>query len=312
MTIRDYLIGTGGWAYFQVPGLNSLAAYSKVFNFVEVNSTFYKMPLLEEVDRWRKLVPQDFQFSVRANQTITHKFKLQPTKQVFYAFERMKQICTRLHADLLHLQVPSSFEFSNKSILNLRNMLSSMSVNKLRLALELREKNSSQLPPQLVKTMQEYNIIHCVDLSKGEMPVYDSDIVYTRLFGKGKHNVYQPADDELQEIDNKASNGNHEKIVMSFHFVKMYKDAARLKMYKQTGKFPRATGSTGLASLEEVLGENARFPTTKEQLIRSQGWKIFDLTETEKVKVGDALSRLPEGTYNDLNQVSLKLTAVTR
>jgi hypothetical protein len=37
--LKEYLIGAGGWAYFQVPGVNSLAAYSKVFNFVEVNST---------------------------------------------------------------------------------------------------------------------------------------------------------------------------------------------------------------------------------------------------------------------------------
>ncbi|KAB2945238.1 MAG: DUF72 domain-containing protein [Candidatus Methanoperedens sp.] len=42
-------IGAGGWAYFKVPGLDSLEAYSKAFDFVEVNSTFYTIPSIEMV-----------------------------------------------------------------------------------------------------------------------------------------------------------------------------------------------------------------------------------------------------------------------
>jgi uncharacterized protein YecE (DUF72 family) len=310
--MKEYLIGTGGWAYFRIPRLKSLVAYSRVFNFVEVNSTFYQMPPLEKVERWRKLVPPDFKFSVRAHQAITHRYKLEPVEQTFEVFEQMEQICGKLGADILHLQVPSSFKFTNTSINNLRSLLSSVNLQKLRLALEMRGKRSSQLPIQLIKTMQEHNIIHCVDLSKSEAPTYESDILYTRLFGKGKHNVYQPTDDELQEIDKKAMNGEPEKTVMSFHFVKMYKDAARLKTYKQTGKFPRVTGSTGLASLEEILGEDARFPSTREELVRNQGWKVFDLTENERVHARDLLDQLPKGTYNDLSEVSQELKTKIR
>jgi hypothetical protein len=40
---------------------------------------------------------------------------------------------------------------------------------------------------------------------------------------------------DTAEIDGKASNGNFQRVVMSFHFVRMYKDAARMKIYKQTG-----------------------------------------------------------------------------
>jgi hypothetical protein len=92
----------------------------------------------------------------------------------------------------------------------------------------------------------------------------------------------------------------------------MYKDAARLKTYKQTGKFPMITRSTGLASLGEVLGEDARFPSTKQELIRSQGWKILDLTETERIHVGDLLEKLPEGSYNNLGEVADRLKPMMR
>ena len=42
--LAEYLVGTGGWAYFKVPNKSSLKAYSEVFNFVEVNQTFYEYP----------------------------------------------------------------------------------------------------------------------------------------------------------------------------------------------------------------------------------------------------------------------------
>jgi len=99
---------------------------------------------------------------------------------------------------------------------------------------------------------------------------------------------------------------------MSFHFVRMYKDAARLKTYRQTGKFPMVTKSTGITSLEQVLSEDAAFPTTKRNLVSRQGWKLFDLTETERPRVGEYLERLPDGVYNCLADVTNKLESIVR
>jgi uncharacterized protein YecE (DUF72 family) len=305
--LREYLIGTGGWAYFHVPRLRPLTAYSRIFDFVEVNSTFYQIPPSAEVEEWRKIVPPEFKFAVRAHRSITHTHNLQPVQPVFEAFKQMTRICEVLKAEILHLQTPPKFEPSQRSVKDVRNLLSSINLGKLRLALETRGTGKNALPSNLVRTMQDFNMVHCVDLSRGEMPAYESDILYTRLFGKGKHNVYQPTDNELAEIDNKASSSKSDKIVMSFHFVRMYKDAARLKSYKQTGKFPMVTKSTGITSLGEVLNEDAEFPSTKQELISNQGWKIFDMTKTEKARVDDLLQRLPEGKYNSVSEVLDKL-----
>jgi len=301
--LKEYLIGTGGWAYFKIPGLHSLVAYSKAFNFVEINSTFYQTPPSKEVETWRRLVPSDFQFTVRAHKTITHRCKLQPTQEALETFEKMKQICTILSADTLHLQIPLSTILAQNSTDKFRDFLSSLDLGKLRLALETRGIPSSKMPSELVNTMQDYNMIHCVDLSKGEMPAYESDTLYSRLFGKGHHNVYQPTDEELRQIDKKALSGKFEKIILSFHFVRMYKDAARLKMYKQTGKFPAITRSTGLSSLEEVLKEDAKFPATKQELVHDQGWKLLDLTADERMYARNFLRKLPERTYNNIREV---------
>ncbi|MBS7653964.1 DUF72 domain-containing protein [Candidatus Bathyarchaeota archaeon] len=310
--MTEYLIGTGGWAYFQIPGIHPLVAYSKAFNFVEVNSTFYELPSLKEVEIWRKLVPPNFQFTVRANKTITHKQMLQPTQETFKTFEKMRQICTILKAPVMHLQTPPKFTFNENNIKHFRDLLTSINLGKLRLALEIRGIPHSKLPLQLVKTMQDHNIIHCVDLSKGETPAYESDILYSRLFGKGQHNIYQPTDEELVEIDKKATSVSSQKIILSFHFVRMYKDAARLKIYKETGKFPQVTKHIGIASLEDMLKEDAQFPTTKQALIQHQGWKLFDLTQDKRIHAAQILQKLPEKTYNNVSEVIEALQSTIR
>ncbi len=302
IALPKYLIGAGGWAYFQVSGLHPLVAYSKAFNFVEVNSTFYKIPSLKLVESWRRLVPPNFEFAARCNKALTHKHKFQPIPAAFEVLEKMITICNALKAEILHLQTPQTFKFSKSNVELIRNFFSSAGLKGIRMALETRG-TKQPLDPDLVKVMQDYNMVHCVDLSKNEKPAYKSDILYSRLFGKGPHNIYQPTDEELRKIDKKASKGDHKTVAVSFHFVRMYKDAARFKIYKQTGTFPTVTKSTGLTSLKEVLREDAKFPSNKRELIRHQGWKLIDLTADKRVHASYMLKKLPEKTYNSINEV---------
>jgi hypothetical protein len=92
----------------------------------------------------------------------------------------------------------------------------------------------------------------------------------------------------------------------------MYRDAARLKTFIDVGRFPSLTGQVGLESLGEVLKEDARFPSTKSQLVTHQGWKIYDKNAEERVRAGEVLDKLPERTYTTLDDVlaSLKRTVL--
>ena len=90
----------------------------------------------------------------------------------------------------------------------------------------------------------------------------------------------------------------------------MYKDAARMKMYKQTGRFPKVTSSTGIASLEEVLSEDAKFPTGKQELVQSQGWKLFDHTPAERIHASAFLEKLPDRVYTGIKDVKVELQGV--
>jgi len=307
--LTRYLIGAGGWAYFQVPDLHPLVAYSKAFDFVEVNSTFYETPSLKLAESWRKLVPPDFEFAVRCSKALTHKYRFQPIPEAFDVLEKMNAICSTLKAHILHLQIPQTFQSTKTNIGLIRNFFSTANMKGIRVALEMRG-HKQPLNSYLAKVMQDFNMVHCVDLSKDEEPAYKSDILYSRLFGKGPHNIYQPTDKELRKIDKRAFEGAHKKVAMTFHFVRMYKDAARFKTFKKTGKFPPVTRSIGVSSLKEVLKEDAKFPSSKTELIQHQGWKLIDLTKEEKDHASHLLQKLPEKMYNSINEVVQTLESV--
>ena len=297
-----FLIGTGGWSYFQIPDMKPLEAYSRIFDFVEVNSTFYERVNPNRVKTWRRRVPPHFEFSVKCHRNVTHKFRLEPKEETYNTFNEMIKICENLNSNFLVLQTPSSFEFTPKKIESIRNFFSSINFSRTRIVWEIRQEEEKTLPKNLITLMRDNNFIHCVDLSK-ENPEYDSDILYTRLFGKGEHNIYQFTDEELTTLDKKVTTKDYDTVAFSFHSVKMYKDAARFKVYKQKETFPAVTKSTGTKSLIEVLQEDANFPSSKQELLKHQGWKIIDLTPEKRVHASEMLKKLPDKTYRKISEV---------
>src|SRR3990172_13285939 len=153
--------------------------------------------------------------------------------------------------------------------------------------------------------MQDFNIVHCTDLSR-EKPNFHSDVVYSRLLGKGKHNLYQFTDEELVEIDKNAQS-SHRVIALSYHGARMHTDAARFMQYKKTGKFMPVTSFAGVDSVTTVLSEDAVFPSSKSDLIEHQGWKVVDVTADKRVHLSELLSGIPEKTYNDVDEIAKEL-----
>ena len=299
--MTEFLIGAGGWAYFHVPQVHPLVAYSKAYDFVEVNSTFYEIPKLKTVESWRKIVPPGFKFSVRCNQVVIHKFKFKAVPETFEVLEKMVVICKILDAEILHFQTPPSFLPNKANAETIMDFFSSAKLDSIRAALEIR--STSDTEPGFFKIMQDLNIIHAIDLLKGKKPAYSSDILYTRLFGKGYHNIYQPLDSELKKVDKIASKGNIKKAYITMHSNRMFKDAARFRIYKDTGEFPMVTKSTGVNSIAEVLKEDAKFPSNKTELLSHQGWKVIDLTPNKRVHASDLLQKLPEKTYYGIDDI---------
>lgn len=302
----EFLIGAGGWAYFQVPNKPPLKAYSEIFNFVEVNSTFYENLNLGTVESWRRTVPSDFTFSVRCHQDLTHRIGLKPVEEAYAVYSKMKIICNALHSPFLVLETPASQSLDAAGINAARDFFASVSTDGIRLVWEYR----APFTPEVSRLMQDFDIIQSVDLSL-QKPQLDSDVVYSRVFGKGKHNLYQFTDEELIEIEaNATSKPRVKKIAVSFHGARMYNDAARSQKHLRTGKFMPVTSYFGVESAKAVLKEDTKFPKSKADLVVDQGWKVIDLSADKRVHLSDVLGRIPERTYQSVNEVADALEAV--
>ena len=81
----DIRIGCSGWVYkhwrgsFYPEGLPQkrwFERYAEEFDTVEINASFYRVPLASTFDGWRQKAPQDFRYAVKANRFITHMKKL--------------------------------------------------------------------------------------------------------------------------------------------------------------------------------------------------------------------------------------------
>jgi uncharacterized protein YecE (DUF72 family) len=301
--MSQILVGAGGWAYFQVPGIDSLEAYSQAFDFVELNSSYYELPTYSSASEWRKRVPDDFRFSVRCPRILVDHYGLNLLPGSRGLLERLEEVCKRLEAEVMTVLISASSPIKNVALATrLREFLGTFGSDDTQVAVEFRGVTPSE---EVFDTMRESGAIHSADLSNGE-PRYERRILYSRLFGKGDRNIYEFDDKELKEIAKKASAPKFEKSILAFHGVRMYRDAGRVKSFIDKGYFPKITGGVGTDSIREVLSEDARFPTTRSRLIKDQGWKVYQDTD-EVRKISTVLERLPEGEFHSLDDLMAEL-----
>jgi uncharacterized protein YecE (DUF72 family) len=78
-------IGCSGWSYDEwrgglypegLPARRRLERYAEVFDTVEVNATFYRLPKEKTVRGWCEEVPGDFLFAVKSSRYLTHTKRL--------------------------------------------------------------------------------------------------------------------------------------------------------------------------------------------------------------------------------------------
>src|SRR5687767_8507485 len=78
---RPVRVGCSGWNYKDwreivypkgLPQSRWLEHYATHFDTVEVNTTFYRLPKRESVDRWVEQTPAEFLFTVKASRYLTH------------------------------------------------------------------------------------------------------------------------------------------------------------------------------------------------------------------------------------------------
>jgi uncharacterized protein YecE (DUF72 family) len=181
-------IGTMGWSYdFWVGKLypegtaskDFLSEYSKHFNTVEIDSTFYRIPSRETVVKWREQTPEGFLFSAKFPRIITHVKMLQKCEDEVKVFiERISELQNKLGP--LLLQFPSAFKPEHIHLL--RDFLPTLP-KKHRLVVEVR--NRKLLEDHFYSVLKENGVVLAL-VDSPFMPsaeVIRGDFAYVRWEG---------------------------------------------------------------------------------------------------------------------------------
>ena len=106
-------VGTQGWNYdawvgpFYPAGtrpVDFLTIYSRAFDTVEVDSTFYATPAVKTVQGWAQRTPDDFVFELKLPQEITHERRLRNIDDAAAEFfDRARELGPKLGPILIQL-----------------------------------------------------------------------------------------------------------------------------------------------------------------------------------------------------------------
>jgi uncharacterized protein YecE (DUF72 family) len=189
-------IGTSGWQYYHWKGKfypenlkseNFLTFYSKHFNSVEINTSFYHFTKDQTFKRWKSQVGENFLFSLKLNRFFTHfrrlKLKKDDVEILKDTLDSYKFLGKNLGVILV--QLPPSLKKDIK-LLNdfIKNFKKSSGNKATKIAIEFR--NRTWLTPDVYKILKKHKISFCIsDSPKWNTEIIKtSDFVYLRFHGR--------------------------------------------------------------------------------------------------------------------------------
>jgi uncharacterized protein YecE (DUF72 family) len=174
-------IGAQGWNYDDWVGsfyprgtraVDYLDLYTRVFDTVEIDSSFYAIPSENSMRSWRDRAPDGFTYSLKLPQEITHRQRL------FGCQEILKEFCERagcLGEKLASILIQLPPDFSPRSWNALENFLPLLP-REMKFAVELRDRSwlSDEVIERLLGLLAEHRVALALADSKwvpGELSI---------------------------------------------------------------------------------------------------------------------------------------------
>jgi uncharacterized protein YecE (DUF72 family) len=223
--------------------------YSDVLKCVEIQHTFYQPPQIKTLEKWRAEMADDFEFTLKAWQLITHestsptykrlKKKLtekdaneagffKPTDIVKEGLETTLACAGALGARTILFQCPAKFTQTRENIANLRKFFKTAKRGEFNFAWEPRGPWEDKV---VKKICDDLNLWHCVDpfVRRTVTP----DRCYYRLHGIGGWR-YRYEDAELDELVELLP--AEELSYVFFNNNVMTEDAIRFRRFVESGR----------------------------------------------------------------------------
>lgn len=206
----DWTTKADGGTIFYPRGTRSgemLEIYAKMFETIEVDSTFYAIPPSTSIENWYKKVPENFTFALKLPQQITHEYNLrEPSFAVLDEFcERILLLKERL--GIVLIQLPPNFEASKENAQALREFLAKLPKD-IRFAVEFRARQ--WLVDWTFEELEKNKVALCLvegswiprEMMFEAIKKLTTDFAYIRFMGERDlpkfDKIYRPQDTNLQ------------------------------------------------------------------------------------------------------------------
>jgi uncharacterized protein YecE (DUF72 family) len=162
-----------------------LAYYASIFNSIEINSSFYKLPRPNTIERWTNETPENFRFTFKVWKEITHNKLLEFREADVYSFmEVVAATGTKKGCLLLQLPPSCGIEWKNQLVKLISAIKKFDLAEQWKLAVEFR--NTSWYDEDVFRLIEGFNactVIH--DMKKSATPQMESELKfkYVRFHG---------------------------------------------------------------------------------------------------------------------------------
>jgi uncharacterized protein YecE (DUF72 family) len=124
--VRPLHVGCSGWNYESwrgaiypddLPRTRWLERYAELFDTVEVNNTFYRLPEKKTVAAWGERTPEGFEFAIKASRYLTHVKRLKGIGQGIRRFmARIRPLREQGKLGPLLWQLPGNFQRDDRRL----------------------------------------------------------------------------------------------------------------------------------------------------------------------------------------------------
>ena len=206
----EVYVGCAKWNKTDLKGFyprgtkDELGYYSRQFNSIELNATFYNAPSKEQVEIWRNKTPEGFKFFPKIPQSISHYSRLLNTGEKVLAFtdalaffeEKLGMIFLQLHDN-----------FKPKDFQRLEGFISSFPKG-FPLALEVRNQEwftNTEVFLMLCNLLEQYGVTNIIVDTAGRRDMLHmrltTDKAFIRYVGANSASDYDRLDEWVARIE---------------------------------------------------------------------------------------------------------------
>lgn len=206
-------VGCSGWSYEDWVGpfypknakpKDYLRLYSSVFDAVEIDSSFYRIPNSGMIAQWGNNTPEGFVFCPKFPKKVTHDFKLENVgNTVSFFYKTLAGLGDKLGP--IVVQLPPSFKYDKEFPVLEKFVTSDLKTSAFRHAIEFRHK--SWFRDDVYKLLESNKVSFCWSITQyvTTPTKVTADFIYTRMVGERDITKFNETQKDRSKLMNEMS-----------------------------------------------------------------------------------------------------------